>query len=340
MLTPQDYSEIKAELDDCYRPIYIYDDDTDGLACFLLFYRYVKEGKGIVLKAHPNVDLKFIEKVQDYQPDKIFIMDIPKVEQEFIDKAKTKIIWLDHHEPVERKKVKYYNSMLKEPKDNLPTAYHCYQAIKEDLWIASLGIIGDWCLPEDIQKQLSEKYPDLLPPDIKDPGKAMFETKIGKLTQIYEFCLKGKTSDVNKLVKVLTRIDDPHEILAGETPRAKLILNHYNKILKEFEELKKEIKVTKSPIAIYHYHSGKMSLSGELANYVLYKYPDKFTIIAREKNDEMKCSFRSRRHNVKDVLAKALIGIDGYGGGHPSACGGVIKKQDWERFLENIRKQL
>tara|TARA_Y100000034_G_scaffold20219_3_gene23063 strand:+ start:13247 stop:14272 length:1026 start_codon:yes stop_codon:yes gene_type:complete len=341
MLTKDDYAEIKKELDTSYHPLYFYDDDTDGLASFLLFYRYVREGKGIILKTSPNVDMKFLHKVQDYHPDKIFILDLAKAEQEFIDKTKTPIVWIDHHGPVERNKVKYFNPIVKEPKKNLPTAYSCYKVVEQDIWIAMIGIVGDWTLPADVQKKFSEKYPDLLPPSVTNPGKAMFDTKLGKLVQIYEFCLKGKTSEVKKLVKILTRINDPYEILEGKTPRSKLILKHYKKIKKEFDSLMKGVKPDKdSPMIVYHYHSGRMSLSGEISNHVLYKYPDKFIIILREKNGEMKCSFRSHTFNVKKILAKALIGVDGTGGGHIEACGGVIKKYDWDKFLENIKAQL
>ncbi len=341
MLTKDDYTEIKKELDNCYHPVFFYDDDTDGLASFLLFYRYVREGKGIILKTHPNVDMKFLQKTVNYQPDKIFVLDIVKVEQEFIDKIKRPIIWLDHHGPISRRNVKYYNPLSKDPKKNMPTAYLCYRVIEQDLWIAMIGIVGDWTLPSDVQKKFSSRYPDLLSPSITDPGEAMFETKLGKLIQIYEFCMKGKTSEVKKLIKILTRIDDPYEILQGKTPRAKLVIKHYKKIKKEFDSLMADVKIEKdSPLIVYHYHTGRMSLSGEVSNHVLYKYPKKFTIIVREKSGEMKCSLRSHKYNVKEILAKALVDVEGFGGGHIEACGCVIKKHDWDKFLEQIKAQL
>jgi len=41
-----------------------------------------------------------------------------------------------------------------------------------------------------------------------------------------------------------------------------------------------------------------------------------------------------------DSLEKALVGIDGYGGGHEHACGAAIKKHDFKKFIENIEAQL
>jgi len=39
-------------------------------------------------------------------------------------------------------------------------------------------------------------------------------------------------------------------------------------------------------------------------------------------------------------LTRALIGIEGYGGGHEHACGAAIKKHDFKRFVENLRREL
>ena len=53
----------------------------------------------------------------------------------------------------------------------------------------------------------------------------------------------------------------------------------------------------------------------------------------------MKCSLRGGTP-ISGALEKALVGIEGYGGGHAQACGAVIKEQDWERFLEQFREEI
>jgi nanoRNase/pAp phosphatase (c-di-AMP/oligoRNAs hydrolase) len=72
----------------------------------------------------------------------------------------------------------------------------------------------------------------------------------------------------------------------------------------------------------------------------MYYNPDKVVLIARLKSDEYRCSFRSVNLKVKPLLEKALVGIDGYGGGHDHACGGSIKVSDWPKFLDNLRREL
>ena len=109
MLTKEQIDELRKELEDCHRPLIFFHDDADGLSSFLLFYRFIKDGKGIVLKAPPELGEEFAKKVEEYQPDKVFILDKPKVSQEFLDNVKCKVIWIDHHMPVSRYKVKYYN---------------------------------------------------------------------------------------------------------------------------------------------------------------------------------------------------------------------------------------
>ena len=43
---------------------------------------------------------------------------------------------------------------------------------------------------------------------------------------------------------------------------------------------------------------------------------------------------------ILSILKNALVGIEGYGGGHEYACGASVKKEDFERFIENIKSQI
>jgi single-stranded DNA-specific DHH superfamily exonuclease len=61
-------------------------------------------------------------------------------------------------------------------------------------------------------------------------------------------------------------------------------------------------------------------------------------IITRNKSGEMKCSLRGK--NVVVYLKKALEGVEGRGGGHPDACGAVIKEEDWDKFLTQFKEAL
>lgn len=338
-LTDKQYEQLKDELNNCTKPLFFFHDDPDGLCSFLLLYRHVKEGKGICIKSSPKVDVSFVRKVEEYQPDKIFILDLALVNQDFLDAVKVPVIWIDHHEPLERHNVKYFNPRILDSTDNIPVSYMCYRIVEQDLWISICGIVGDWFM-SPLSVEFSKKYPNLLPANIKKPDKALFATRLGELIKIFSFILKGKTEEVMKCVKILTRIDSPYEILDGTTPPGKYILKRARKIGESYEELLKDAikSVKKDKLMLYTYVGKEYSFTKEISNELLFKYPNKIILVCREKNGEMKCSMRSGKKVIlPPILEKALHDIDGYGGGHEHACGVCVKNEDFSQFLENLK---
>ena len=102
MLTDQEVALLREELATAKNPLFLYDGDGDGLTSFLLLYKIHREGKGIALTATSILDQRFSRKVAELNPDKIFVLDVPVVTQEFIDEAKRPIFWIDHHPPQPR----------------------------------------------------------------------------------------------------------------------------------------------------------------------------------------------------------------------------------------------
>ena len=341
MLSDKEIGQIREELENCKNPLFFFHDDPDGLSSFLLLYRYIKEGRGVVFKAKPGLGVSFLRKVEEYSPDKIFILDIAIVDQEFIDNVKVPIVWIDHHGPYERSNVKYFNPRVKDKKDNVPITRICYEVAKQDIWIAAVGCIGDWHIP-DFWDEFKEKYSDLIDVDLKEPGKIYFETKLGTLVRIFSYALKGKTSEVNKAFKILTRVDDPYEILEQKTSKGKYIYKKFERVKKEYDGLLDESlkKVSDDKLLIYIYDSDNMSFTGDLSNELIYRHPDKIVILGREKKGELKLSLRSTKVVLPIIVEKALLGLEGYGGGHEYACGANIKKEDFEKFIERIREQI
>ena len=342
MLEEKDFTEIRKELEDCTRPLFLYHDDPDGLSSFLLLYRYSKEGKGIVVKRRPVIDETFVKNVEEYGADKVFIVDIAIVEQEFLDKVNIPVIWIDHHTPLKRHKVRYYNPRINKKDDNIPASYLCYRVVKQDLWIAMVGMAGDWYVSE-YAKAFSKKYPEILPEGIDKPQDVLFKTNLGKLARVFSFILKGQTQDAYKCAKILTRVESPEELLEEKTPATKFMMKKYRKLNEQYEDLLKDAvsKVSNESVIVYTYPSSKMSFTGDLSNKLLSKYNDKVIIIAREKSGEMKASLRSPASiNLQPIIKKALEGIEGYGGGHEHAGGVNIKDKDWDDFVDSIKEQV
>lgn len=339
MLTGKEVKTIHDELMNCQRPMYLFHDDPDGLASFLLLYRLKKEGKGITIKAKPKITSQFIKNVKGYDADKVFILDIAEVEQEFADDLKVPIIWIDHHPIQEIEGVKYFNPQKRGV--NVPVSSLCWQVVQkerpEDLWIAGTGVVSDWHMPTfgNVLKQAG-----LI--NNLDVKSALFDSKLGVLVKVFSFNLKGSTSEVNKSLKIFTRIKSPYEILNQETAQGKFVWKKYEKIKKVYDELlKKALKAkNKSEIHLFIYQDDKLSLTKDIANELLYRL-NKIIVIGREKNDEIRCSIRApEKINVQKALEKALVGIEGYGGGHEHACGAAIKKHDFKQFIENLKKEL
>ena len=337
-LTDKEIQEIRDELDNCKKPLFFFDDDCDGLCAFLLLYRYVREGKGIVVKSLPRLDETFLRKIREYEPDKVFVMDIANVEQDFIDGAKKPIVWIDHHEPPKRSHVKQFNPRIHKKDDNLPTTFLCYQAVQQDLWIAATGCVADWFVPPFFA-EFRKEYPDLVENSLKTPPAIIYESRLGELIRIFSHILKGKTEDVMKCIRILTRIKGPYEILRQETAAGRFIYRRYTKIKKEYDKLMKEIleDTGKGKLLVFTYKDNKMSFTGDLSNELLYRFPDRVIIIAREKSGEMRMSLRSRNIVIPPILERSLKGLDGYGGGHEYACGASVKVKDFEEFLRRVK---
>ena len=148
MLTNKQLQQIKEELDNSQNPLFFFDGDPDGLCAFLLLYRYKMEGHGFVVKTHPKLDARSAPKIEQYDADKAFVLDIAKLEQDFIDASKVPVIWVDHHGPYERNNVKSFNPRIIQKDANIPTTYLCYKVVEQDLWIAMVGCIADYYLPD------------------------------------------------------------------------------------------------------------------------------------------------------------------------------------------------
>ena len=340
MLTNKQLQQIKEELDNSQNPLFFFDDDPDGLCAFLLLYRYKMEGHGFVVKTHPKLDARSAPKIEQYDADKAFVLDIAKLEQDFIDASKVPVIWVDHHGPYERNNVKYFNPRIIQKDANIPTTYLCYKVVEQDLWIAMVGCIADYYLP-DFLNEFKKKYPDLLN-DKKTVGDLYFKSKVGTLIKIFSFSLKGKTSDVMKNIKILTRIESPYEILNQETAKGKFIFQRYEKINKLYIDLLDSAVKTagKEKLLVFTYSEDKMSFTGDLANELLYRFPDRIIMVGRKKDDDVRISLRSKNILLPPILEKSLVGLEGYGGGHEYACGANVKESHFKEFIERIKNNM
>lgn len=342
MISQKKLNEIMDYVTKCENPLVLYDDDPDGLCSYLMFKKMKVHAKGIIVKGSPVIDELYAKKVEELSPDMVFVFDKPIISQDFIDNVHVPIIWIDHHPLVERKGVHYYNPRQEDEKDNSPVSYWIYKLFNnpELMWISAIGSISDWYIP-DFLEEFKERYKNLID-DKKTPDKILFESKFGELVRIFAFLLKGKSLDIRKGIAVMLKLKDPYEVLDQNTSKGKFLHKRYLGIKKQYDELlKKALKATiGKKMILFVYPSEKMSFTAELSNELLYKNPDKLIIIGREKNDEVKLSFRSTKLILPPIIEKALVNVKGYGGGHDFAAGGNVSRDDFKTFIDNIKNQI
>ncbi|RMF06633.1 hypothetical protein D6764_01835 [Candidatus Woesearchaeota archaeon] len=328
----------RRDIDESYRPLIFFHDDPDGLASFLLLYRYIGDGHGVPIKTTPVITTDFLRFVDKHEPDKVIIVDIAVVEQDFIDKAKVPVVWIDHHQLLERRKVRYYNPRRYKEDANIPASQVCYDIVEQDDWIAMIGCVGDWVLPP-LAEKFSKEHPDLLPPGIKRPEDALFTTKIGFLTNMFSFLLKGKTKDVKSSIELLKKIKSAEELLEGKSREAALLKKRFEPVYERYQALLKEALDEKPQdgLVVHLYSDDKWSFTKEVSNEMFYRNPDKMIVIGRERNGSVKLSLRWAG-NIPEILEEAISGLEARGGGHEHACGVVVSKDDYPEFIRRLRE--
>ncbi len=345
MLTKTQIKEIREHLSKAQNPLFFFDNDADGFCAFLLLQRYIERGKGVVIKSHPDLALDYFRKVRELNPDYIFILDKPIVSKEFFDeveKVNIPTVWIDHHKPNEKgvpEFVYYYNPLFNKKKNNEPVTYLCYQISqkKEDLWLAIVGCIGDGFLP-DFYNVAEEKYPDLVI-KTKDPYEIYYKSQIGKITQIFNFALKDRVTNVIRMIKFLTNVKNPYEVL-NEGKRNYSMHRRYKEINPKYQRLlKKAIEIgKKSGKILFFKFGGDLSISSDLANELSYLFPDKIIVVAYAGDVKANISMRGKI-NVRNLVLKAIKGLENAtGGGHKHAVGSRVMIEDLEKFKERVEK--
>jgi single-stranded DNA-specific DHH superfamily exonuclease len=340
MIPKNQLDEIRGWLEKAQNPVFFFDNDCDGLISFLLLRRFIKRGKGVSIKSFPSLNESYTRKIRELKPDVIFILDKPLVDKEFFEETKLQnipVIWIDHH-PFESEiteNVHYYNPRLNKPESSEPVSYWCYKLTKQDLWLAMIGSVADWHIP-DFFDEFKKEYPDLID-DKKTASEILYKTRIGKLIQLFNFALKDRTTNVIKMIKLLVETKSPYDLLS-EDKKYSTMFKRYSQLNKKFERLfekANEIARKSGKVILFRY-SGQMKLSSELANKLYYVYSGKIVIVAYIQGE--KASLSLRGYNVRKYMEKAFEKVQGTGGGHEQACAASVKVDDLKNFVDEIKK--
>lgn len=339
MIHLKELQEIREHLENSQNPLFFYDNDVDGLCAFLILRRAIGRGRGVAIKSFPDLKEQYIRKVEELNPDTIFILDKAELSKEFAEAAEKKgipMIWIDHHETKTPKEIIDKTSYYTSYPSSEPTTYIAQKVFdrQDDLWLAVIGCIGDVYMP-DFAEDFEKASPELFNSKIS-AFDVLNSTEIGKVVRMLNFGLMDSITNVVKLVKYLFKAKNVYDLLE-ENQYTKQFHKRYTQLNEFFNkqvEKAEERLDEKSPVIFFSY-SGNTSMSSEIANRLFYNHRDKLTIVAFKRPEKANISIRGK--NALEITKKAIEGIeDATGGGHVEATGAMIPIEYFEKFKENV----
>ncbi len=344
MLTKKQIADLRERLQEFQNPLFLYDNDADGLCSFLLLRRWLGRGSGVAIRSYPELDESYAKKAAELNSDAIVVLDKPVLSQEFIDYVHSMslpFVWIDHHDvglPNIYPDMTVYNPALNEGvnKSNEPVTYICYSITerKEDIWIAIAGCISDHYLP-DFHKDFKKKYPELWG-KVKKPFDAYFGTEIGNIAMALNFGIKDKTGNIENMQNYLLKCKGPADVLSENEENSQFRQN-VSRLKGKFDSLFAEATQDTSGNIIFFEYGGDTSMSTELSNALSHKYPEKYIIVIYRKEGIASVSIRGK--NVKSMLSSIIPKIENStGGGHNDAVGARIPLSKIEDFRNLFRE--
>jgi single-stranded DNA-specific DHH superfamily exonuclease len=342
MLTEKQINEIRDHLNNAQNPLFLFDNDQDGLCSFLLLQRYIGRGKGFPIKVSPELTKDYFRKIRELNADYIFILDQPEVEKGFFDeveKINIPVVWIDHHDTDLTKipgYVSYYNPLFNKEKTMEPVTALCYQVSnkKEDSWIGVAGCIADNFFP-DFYKDFKKDYPELAI-EAKEPFKIFYSSEIGKISRIFGFAMKDRVSNAILFFKFLMKVKSPYEVL-NESKFNKSFHMRFSEIEEKFNRIIEKAKKETYGNLLFFKYAGDMSISADIANKLKFLFSEKIVVVVYTKG--YKANVSARGKNIRKIILEAINGLEGAtGGGHEEAAGAQVKIKDLKEFEERIKR--
>lgn len=200
-------------------------------------------------------------------------------------------------------------------------------------WVAAIGLVGDCAFSswKDFLDSVLSKY--------KIEKKAdIFDTGIGKAASLISDAESFDNSKVSESYEVVYRASGIGGVLSSSLQKYREAveneISYWESHLDGFAEFRDEIGL------IFYFINSKFRIKAPLNTRLSIKYPDKTIILLSELDDGMigmSARRRDEKYAMNDLLEKSVIGLDGASaGGHIPAAGGKIRKEDLQKFKENL----
>lgn len=334
MLSKQELEEIRNILERSQNPLFLFDNDTDGLCSFMILKKSMDRGKEFFIKSFPELDPAYLRKAEEFNSDLIVVLDYGMISKEFIEGAREKnleILVIDHHEVPKIEEVSFFTSFpTKEP-----TSYICQKIFnqKQTEWISLVGCIGDVFIPE-FYDNVIDQFPELSSGK-KDAMDILFNTELGKIAMMINFGLKDTTTNIMKMIRYIESCTSPQDFLS-ETKDNKYLHEKYIRAMTFIRKMAEKAKIHDDKIILEY--SGETSMSSEISNFVLQQNKNKLIAVIYKKPGTCNVSIRGKK--AKTILEKIIKELPNItGGGHQEACGARVPTEDLERFKEIFLKE-
>ena len=311
--------QIKKELKNIKNPYIFFDNDADGFCSFYQMAKYFDTFSFTMVKDKPLIDERFSYKLDETSYDAIIILDIARIDEAFLKKySGYKIIWIDHHP---QKEIRSKNNLIilnsSDYEKDYPTSMLVYKIFKKEKLAMVIGCISDWYIDRTITNAIKKLNLEELINNKKNPGEILVDSLIGEKILYLNFSLKSPVTSFKRYILELLEINLLN-LDTDENPfykKAKRVFDKYKGIC--------NYKPLINDDFYYMKYYDNVSVSTEVSNYLLVKYPQKkIIIVARDAIDKMSMSLRSNGHvNLTDLMEYIFSQMNGFGGGHNNAAG-------------------
>lgn len=373
-------SSIHKSLSIAKKPVMFFDSDTDGTTSYLQLKRVFPKLIGYPFARDQEKQKECIRYLEEDTDTVFFIdIPVVRADLLELIKDK-KIIWADHHilqdkSVLSNYTITYLNPLDFDAKDNRPSCYLAYKIAgsKDNLDLLSLGSISDFYLLPELAEweqaqpnqfnsvlRLSESKKSELFSFLKKNNfneatvreerenwirYLTYECGVSELKNFFDFIYKvdseARMLHAVRMVEKLSLTELLGEIRSGKG----FLFEDYAKLTSKYRKIfDKAMTQVKDEKIVFFEYTGLRAYTKTLSEELCYRLKN-WEVIAvffkKKSGHEYQGSTRAKSDvHLPNLLKECLVGLEGYGGGHPKASGCKVSEKDFPEFKKRFISKL
>jgi single-stranded DNA-specific DHH superfamily exonuclease len=307
----------------------IHHDDGDGFCSGVLYYDWCKKQNAKVKQFTYSIGKSSLQKLNLEEFNKLIVCDLaPDFMAEQFELIENKdILYADHHPrstPIPEKVLE----LVTVDQGYLPSSRTAGELTGLKPWLSLAGTVAD----------MGDLYPEnqkFIDNHLVKTNMTLEEIKKNITSVITNFLIYFN-DDLNEAFNILDEIES-----LGEIGRLKEysepVENEIQKFVEEYDSKKEKIGDIN-----FYYFEPHFSIKTPVIGILSRKNDEEIYIFASPKNNGKNISLSarntSRKRNMGELIKAGVKNIEGNGGGHAPAAGGMILSEDLEKFKQNIKE--